>query len=61
MDIKIKEKLISGRYFLTIVSGLVFAYSAYTKLLSAEAIATIITAVFINYFRQDRPNGGGIK
>ena len=58
-----KDKLLSGRYFLTVISGLVFAYATYTKLLNAEAVAAIITMVFINYFRQDRPanNGGGVK
>ena len=55
-----KEKLLSGRYFLTVVSGIVFAYATYTKLLNAEAVATIITMVFINYFQRDRTkeNGG---
>jgi len=62
MDIKIKEKLISGRYFLTVIAGLTFAYAVYTKLLGAEATAAIITMVFINYFRQDRTqNGGGTQ
>jgi uncharacterized membrane protein len=61
-----KEKLLSGRYFLTIISGIVFAYAVWQKLLNAEGTAAIITMVFINYFRQDRPtngtqNGGGVK
>ena len=52
------DKLISGRYFLTVVSGAVFAYATYAKILTPETIATIITAVFISYFqRQDRSNG----
>lgn len=49
-----KEKLLSGRYFLTVISGLVFAYAIYSKLLNAEATAAIITMVFINYFQRDR-------
>lgn len=49
------DKLLSGRLWLTIITGLVFAYAVYTKLLSAEATATIITMVFVSYFqRQDR-------
>ena len=57
-----KEKLLSGRYFLTVVAGLVFAYAVYSKLLNAEATATIITMVFMAYFSKDRskdvPNKG---
>ena len=49
------DKLLSGRLWLTIITGLVFAYAVYTKLLSAEATATIITMVFVSYFqRADR-------
>ena len=55
-------KLLSGRYFLTVVSGIVFAYAVYSKLLNAEATATIITMVFINYFQRDRTEtNGGVK
>ena len=57
-----KEKLLSGRYFLTVVSGIVFAYATYTKLLNAEAVAAIVTMVFLNYFQRDRSKeNGGIK
>ncbi len=49
------DKLLSGRLWLTIITGLVFAYAVFTKLLSAEATATIVTMVFISYFqRTDR-------
>ena len=54
-------KLLSGRYFLTVVSGIVFAYAVYSKLLNAEATATIITMVFINYFQRDRIQNGGTE
>lgn len=55
-----KDKLMSGRYILTIISGIVFAYCAWKKVLTSEALATIITMVFINYFqRSDRPTNGG--
>lgn len=56
-----KDKLLSGRYFLTVVSGLVFAYATYTKLLNAEAISAIVTMVFINYFQRDRKENGNGK
>lgn len=52
-----KEKLLSGRYFLTVVSGIVFAYAVHSKLLNAEATAAIITMVFISYFQRSRSNG----
>lgn len=59
MKIEIPEKLKSGRYILTIITGIIFAYAVYSKILNAEATATIITMVFISYFqRQDRINGG---
>ena len=53
-----RDKLLSGRYFLTVVSGLVFAYATYTKLLNAEAVAAIISMVFISYFQRDRGQNG---
>lgn len=58
-----KDKLLSGRYFLTVMSGLVFAYATYTKLLNAEAVSAIVTMVFLNYFQRDRTkeNGGQPK
>ena len=48
-------KLLSGRFWLTIISGLVFAYVACTRILPPEATAAILTAVFTSYFqRSDR-------
>jgi len=53
-----KSMLLSGRYFLTITSGVAFLYTVWQRVLPPEAIATIITMVFSLYFsRQDR-NGG---
>jgi len=48
------NKILSGRLWLTLITGLVFAYAVYTKLLSAEATATIVTMVFISYFQRNR-------
>lgn len=54
------EKGMSGRYYLTIVSGVVFGYAVWAKILPPEAIASIITAVFISYFQKgDRSGPGG--
>lgn len=47
-------KLLSGRYVLTVITGLAFAWAVYTKSLSAEATATIITMVFVSYFQRKR-------
>lgn len=49
------KKLLSGRYFLTIVGGLVFAYCAVQSKLEPQAISAILTAIFMSYFqRHDR-------
>lgn len=58
-----KEKLLSGRYLLTVICGLVFAYATYNKILNAEAVTTIISMVFVSYFsRSDRKQeNGGVK
>ena len=62
MDNKTIEKLLSGRFWLTIITGIVFAYATYKKILNSEAVATIVTMVFISYFqRNDRSNGKEIK
>lgn len=58
------NKLLSGRYLLTVICGLTFAWAALNKILSAEAITTILTMVFVSYFdRSDRKteNGNGGK
>ena len=49
-------KFISGRYFLTVIGGITFAYAVYKAILSAEAIATILTTIFMSYFQMDRVN-----
>lgn len=53
-----KEKLISGRFWLTVIAGLVFAYTGVTRILPPEAIASIITMVFVSYFERHDRNGG---
>lgn len=53
------SKFMSGRYVLTIICGLVFAYGAIVKLLPADAVVAIVSMVFISYFqRTDRDKGG---
>ena len=49
------SKLTSGRFLLTIISGIVFAICVWKNLLEAAAISSIITMVFNSYFmRNDR-------
>jgi len=54
----IVKKIVSGRFVLTVLSGIVFAYATYAKLLEAQAVSAILTAVFMSYFsRSDRKEG----
>jgi len=57
---KIIGKVTSGRFWLTIITGFVFAYAVRKGILNSEATATIITMVFVAYFQRDRSkkNGG---
>jgi len=45
-------KLTSGRYFLTVIGGLVFVYCVYSKQLTPEGITGILTMIFISYFNK---------
>ena len=56
--IEMREKILSGRFYLTVISGAVFAYAVWSGKLNAEATATIITMVFISYFQRDRTKEG---
>jgi hypothetical protein len=54
-------KLLSGRYILTVICAIVFAYGAISKVLPVDATISILMMVFTAYFnRTDRkqPNGG---
>ena len=52
---KITDKILSGRFLLTVTCAIVFAYAVQIKLLDAVAIGVIITGVFKDYFgRSDR-------
>ena len=59
------DKLTSGRLWLTIITGVVFAYASWKKILDAQAIASIVTMVFQAYFlrndRNGKPTEGGQK
>lgn len=54
------SKLLSGRYLLTVICGMVFFIVSINKIIPVDAIIAILTMVFISYFqRQDRTNGKG--
>jgi len=49
------SKLWSGRFIFTIVTALVFAWAAYTKVLTNEQVSAIILLIITFYFgRPDR-------
>lgn len=50
-------KLGSGRLFLVICTGITFVYCSIHKIITAEAIVTIITCVMTNYFNRSDRNG----
>ena len=51
---KILAKLTSGRFWLTLVSGITFAYATYARILPDEVVATLLTMVFTLYFTRKR-------
>ena len=57
------DKVTSGRFLLTVICGITFAYLACSKMLPSEAVMGVLVLVFQAYFnRQDReiPNGKGM-
>lgn len=57
MNDKTIEKLLSGRYYLTLVGGIVFAYAVWQKVLEPQATSAILTAIFMSYFQRSDRNG----
>ena len=52
------KKITSGRLWLTIITGFVFAYAVYKQFIDNGATASIITAVFMSYFSKKPEQGG---
>ena len=51
--------MLSGRFVLTVICGIVFAYAVFHKQLEAATITAILLSVFNSYFdKKDRPKGG---
>lgn len=47
-----KNKLFSGKYFLTLCAGTAFLYATRAKILPPEAVASIISVVVMAYFNK---------
>lgn len=59
------NKILSGRFILTVITGIVFAFASWKGWIPKDTIATIIVMVFTLYFsRTDRngkpPTGGAV-
>jgi hypothetical protein len=58
----IAAKATSGKFWLSIIAGVVFAYCSFKKILTSEAISAIVTMVFMAYFnRKSDTNGANPK
>ena len=51
------NKITSGRFLLTLITGGVFAYAVLTKQIEPQATASIIAMVFVSYFNKKNGNG----
>lgn len=51
------NKLLSGRFILTVICGLVFAVTALNKIIPMDATVSILTMVFVAYFNRGDRNG----
>ena len=47
------NKFTSGKFWLTIISGFVFAYVACRGILDSQAVSAILGSVFTSYFMKD--------
>jgi len=52
------NKLLSGRWILTVMSGVAFLYMVWSGKMSAEAAASIISMVFVSYFNRKMVENG---
>jgi len=55
------NKLLSGRWLLTIMVGLTFCFMSFSGLLDAVFVQSIIVMVFTLYFSRNRDNEEGEK
>jgi hypothetical protein len=50
-------KFMSGKFILTIIGGITFCMAVKAKMLSPEAVTSILTMIFVSYFQKQK--GGG--
>lgn len=57
------KKIFSGKYFFTILTGFVFLYAVYAKVLNGEQIYGVIMMVIAAYFSKPAqpPTNGGTQ
>ena len=55
---EIISKIASGKFWLTIICGVVFAYVSCKKIIPPDAVVPILTMVFMAYFQRKQENGG---
>ena len=48
------SKIASGRYILTVICGVVFAWTAVKKIIPPDAVIAILSTVFVSYFQRSR-------
>lgn len=60
MDTMNSNKVFSGKFVFTVITAVVFAYSAWAKVLNGEQIYGVIMLVVAFYFNrnQEQQNGG---
>ena len=51
---KIVNKLLSGKFWLTMMAGVAFMYAVYARIIPSEAVASIVTMVFVSYFTKNK-------
>jgi len=54
---KILEKLTSGKFLLTIIAGLVFAYCSVKQIIPPDKTYDIISVIVVAYFMKGQNNG----
>lgn len=51
-------KFFSGKFVFTVITGLVFAYAAYAKILNGEQIYGVIMLIVAFYFNKKEESNG---
>lgn len=51
---RIIDKILSGRFILTVIGGIVFLWCALNKQLEAATITAILLSIFNSYFTKKR-------